>query len=63
MKNYYGIWKTFNQFIVRLDFKPTNWEDRITLFAGHLIHLGRKSNTVKSYISAIKAVLSKITFL
>ena len=43
---------------MRLDEKPQHWEDRIVLFAGHLTHKNRKSTTVKSYISAIKAVLT-----
>ena len=54
-KNYYTVWKLFNQFFIRLDSKLDNWEDRIILFAGYLIENGRKSTTVKSSISAIKA--------
>ena len=60
LKNYYNIWKIFNLFFIRLDVKPNNWEDRIMLFAAYLIDLGRKSTTVKSYVSAIKVVLAKI---
>ena len=30
--NYYGIWKNFNQFFLKLDVKPDNWEDRLTLY-------------------------------
>ena len=56
-KNYYLIWKIFNRFFIRLDVKPTSWEDRLTLFVGHLIDDNKQSSTVKSYISAIKAVL------
>ena len=26
-KNYLGIWRTFNQFYIRLDIKPESWED------------------------------------
>ena len=37
--------------------KPDNWEDRIVLFVGYLIKNGRKSSTVRSYVSAIKGVL------
>ena len=55
--NYYGIWKNFNNFFIRLDIKPNNWEDRIVLYVAYLIHGNRKSTTIKSYISAIKAVL------
>ena len=55
--NYYGIWKSFNKFFLRLDQKPTSWEDRITLFVAHLVDSNRKSTTIKSYISAIKSEL------
>ena len=55
-----GIWRNFNEFFIRLDRKLDNWEDRLTLFAAHLINENKKSNTVKSYVSAIKAVLTEI---
>ena len=58
-KNYYGVWKTFNQFFVKLDKKPNNWEDCISLFAAYLIDQEHKSMTVKSYVSAIKVVLGQ----
>ena len=57
LHNYYTIWKIFNQFFVKLDVKPRNWEDRITLFTGYLVQNGRKSTTIRSYISALKAEL------
>ena len=53
------MWKTFNQFFVKLDKKPNNWEDHISLFAAYLIDQDRKSMTMKSYVSAIKAVLGQ----
>ena len=56
-KNYHGIWKSFNQFYLKLDERPDSWEERLTLFVGYLIHKEVKSNTIKCYISAIKAVL------
>ena len=56
-KNYYSVWKTFNEFFINLDEKPSAWEDRITLFIGFLINQKKKSTTVKSYVSAIKAIL------
>ena len=40
-----------------MDSKPETWEDRIILFTGYLIQCKLKSSTIKSYISAIKAVL------
>ena len=55
-KNYYSVWKGFNEFIVRLDRKPESWEQRILLYTAHLIKDGKQSGTVKSYVSAIKAV-------
>ena len=55
--NYYQIWKIFSKFYLRLDSNPNNWSERITLFVGYLIDTQKQSATVKSYISAIKAVL------
>ena len=55
--NYYGIWKNFNKFILRLDIKPTNWEDQLVMYVAYLIHMKRCSTTIKSYISAIKVLL------
>ena len=55
--NYYGIWCNFNSLFLRLDVKPLNWEKRIILFVGHLINEGRKSTTIRCYLSAITAVL------
>ena len=56
-KNYYVVWKQFNQFFVNLDIKPDNWEDRLILFVGFLISNEKKSTMIKSYISAIKKIL------
>ena len=57
--NYYGIWKQFNQFFIRLDNKSERWEDRLVLFVAHLIDTGEcQSPTLKSYISAIKSILA-----
>ena len=58
-KNYLSIWKHFNKFIVQLDRKPGNWEARLTLFVGHLVSMQRNSQTIKSYISAIRSVLAE----
>ena len=55
--NYLAIWRKFNKFVIRLDVKPKYWEDRTTLFCGYLIENGIKSTTIRSYISAIKAIL------
>ena len=56
-KNYLSIWREFNQFPIRLDRKPEYWEDRVALFCTYLVDNGRKSTTIRSYISAIKSVL------
>ena len=56
--NYYRIWKKFNSFFLKLDSKPKNWEDRLTLYIAHMIQNNLKSTTIKCYISAIKAILS-----
>ena len=56
-KVYYSVWIQFNHFIIRLDHKPKTWEDRLMLFVGHLVKTEKKSTTIASYISAIKAVL------
>ena len=57
--NYYGIWRNFNEFFIKLDSKPDAWEDRLILFVGYLISKEVKSGTIKSYISAIKSVLQE----
>ena len=49
--------KTFNEFIVKLDRTLTNWCDRITLFIGYIVSCNKQSCTIRSYLSAIRAVL------
>ena len=56
-QNYYIIWKIFNKFFLRLDRKLPTWDERLTLFVAYLIDNNKQSSTVKSYISAIKAIL------
>ena len=56
-QNYRSIWKTFNNCILKLDKKPTTWESRITLYVGYLIETNKQSSTIKSYVSAICAIL------
>ena len=58
-KNYYAVWRVFSKFFINLDYRPQEWEDRLTLFVGYLIHKKHQSSTVKSYISAIKAMLKE----
>ena len=40
-----------------MDRRPQSWEDRLIIYITHLIKIGRASQTISSYISAIKAVL------
>ena len=41
--NYYGIWRSFNEFFIKLKFiKPNSWEERLVLFAGYLADDGKK---------------------
>ena len=61
-KVYLAIWCSFNKFLIRLDRKPSSWEDRTQLYCAVLIEDGRQSSTVKSYVSAIKAMLSLLNY-
>ena len=56
--NYYAIWKKFNTFLITLDARPPDWEQRLALYCAYLVEIDKlQSSTIKSYISAIKAVL------
>ena len=61
-ENYLGIWRHFNQFYLRLDVRPDNWEDRLILFVAYLIEDGKQSSTIKSYVSAVRTVLKREGF-
>ena len=54
---YYRVWKSFNQFVVKLDKVPNNWEQRLSLYLSYLVDSGTQSSSLKSYISAIKKTL------
>ena len=56
-RNYYSVWKIFNKFYLRLDKKPKTWEKRLTFFVTYLVHDRKQSSMIKSYISAIRAIL------
>ena len=56
-KIYLSVWRSFNKFLIKLDQKPSLWEDRVALFCAYLIDQGFQSQTIKSYVSAIKGVL------
>ena len=59
-RTYYAVWKSFNQFFLRLDVKPISWEKRVILFVGYLVDKKRQSSTIRSYVSAIRATLVDI---
>ena len=56
-RNYHTIWKIFSKFYLSLDSKPTEWEERLSLFAGYLINDKKKLATVKSYVTAVQSIL------
>ena len=58
--NYRQIWKQFNEFLIKLDNKPDEWEQRTLLFCGYLVNKNCKSTTIKCYISAIKYTLKHL---
>ena len=61
--NYQGIWRNFNEFIIKLDYAPELWEERVSLYCAFLIeYTDIQSSTIKSYISAIKAKLYGIGY-
>ena len=57
--NYHGIWRSFNQFLIRIEggIKNISWEERTVLFGSYLVEQGIQSSTIASYFSAIKHVL------
>ena len=59
---YLGIWRNFNNFVIKLDVIPNSWERRAILYITYLIDNGAQSATIKSYISAIKSVLRTIDY-
>ena len=62
-RNYYSVWKNFNAFFVRLDRKPSTWENCLTLYIAYLIDNQKRSQTIRSYISAIRSVLREDGFV
>lgn len=55
---YHQIHNNFNKFVGDLTRKPDNWEDKIHLYFTYLAETGKHENTLKSYLSAIKKVLT-----
>ena len=56
--NYVSIWKKFNAFMIKLDWRLDFWEDRVVLYCAYLIDQGTQSQTVHSYVCAIKSILA-----
>ena len=56
--NYLAVWRNFNNFLIKLDRKPEQWEDRVCLFGAYMVQKGVQSSTLKSYFSAIKGILA-----
>ena len=56
-KNYHQIWAQINEFLIGLNRMPESWEDRLVIYIMSLVQIGRASQTISSYIRAIKAVL------
>lgn len=57
-QKYHQIHKNFNRFVGELTRKPDNWEDKIHLYFTFLAETGKHENTLKTYLSAIKKVLT-----
>ena len=55
---YHQVWRQFNNFIINLDERPDSWEECALLYIGHLTEKGSQSATLKSYLSAIKFILT-----
>ena len=43
--------------MIRLDYKPKSWEQKLSMYATYLVDEGCQSSTLKSYMSAIKKIL------
>ena len=56
-KMYHRAWVSFNKFVISLDRIPPTWEEKLALFLACLVQERRPPGTIKSYKSAIKAVL------
>ena len=55
---YYSAWKNFNNFIIRLDIRPSKWEDRLALWITFLVENDKQPGTIQSYASTVKSILA-----
>lgn len=58
-KTYHKTWTNFLQFLDGFKNLPTKWEDKMVMYAAHLGNIGEHSQTVASYMSAIRYKLRK----
>lgn len=56
---YHSIWQNFLQFLQGFKNLPAKWEDKMVMYAAHLGNIGEFSQTVSSYMSAIRYKLRK----
>lgn len=57
-RSYHNTWVRMNRFISAFDRIPPTWEERMSIWATHLANHKKHSNTVSSYMSAIRHVLA-----
>lgn len=58
-KMYHKTWTRFLEFLGGFKNLPAKWEDKMVMFAAHLGNMGEYSQTVSSYMSAIRYKLRK----
>lgn len=56
-KMYRSRWIAFNKFLQQFDVMPDTWEERLHIYAAHLIDNKKQSSTVRTYLTAIKQIL------
>lgn len=56
---YHKVWTNFLKFLDGFKNLPTKWEDKMVMYAAHLGNIGEFSQTVASYMSAIRYKLRK----
>lgn len=57
-RKYHDIWINFNKFLLQFDRMPTTWEDRIYVYMAHLVDNRKQTSTIKTYLSAIRQILT-----
>lgn len=56
-KLYRNRWVAFNKFLLQFDIMPKTWEERLHIYAAHLVDNKKQSGTVRTYITAIRQIL------